>query len=234
MEQLPVNLILTGRSDDPVFDKPMRILLVADNHIWMIPIDAGARHRYARGVQRFRDDFVKSCISGCRLELSEFEPPPQWLLPDDVLNELYGKHPDEPCRAIVQREAAWEAIRPYVETRTLAEAIRTESYRRWIPIRAADLHCTACWLYHVLHRYWAGGSNRAALLGRIRPSAPIAEFPAVHFETVTTDNGIEHRNKSSINACLSVRNRWMKFESAARPDAKSSLERIQHRRDRRN
>lgn len=168
MEHLQVDLILTGRSSDPVFNKPMRILLIADSYVWMIPVDVGPHRGYAKGVQRFREDLVKSWIGQSKLDLTEFKPPAQWALPDEDINQLYGKRAGEPCKAIIQREAAWNAIQAYVEAHPVSEAVLTMSYRTWIPTRAAELGCSVSWLYHVLHLYWAGGSTRFCLLGNSR------------------------------------------------------------------
>jgi hypothetical protein len=165
MKQLLTDLILTGHADDPVFSKPMRILLVADNYVWIIPIDLGPHRGYSKGVQRISEELVQSWIGQSRLELAEFKPPPQWSLPDEALNELYGRHASEPCKPVIQRQTAWNAIKSYVEAHPVAEAILTMSYRKWIPLRAAELGCSVSWLYNVLHRYWAGGSTRFCLLG---------------------------------------------------------------------
>lgn len=170
MTELEVNLILNSTPEDPAFDNPMRILLVADGYVWMIPVAVGKNRGYARGPLRFLEDLVRSWVKQGRLHLSEFTPPAHWAMPDAELNRLYSGDVDVRCPAIIRRDDSWSTIKPYVRAYQVAEAIQSMSYRTWIPERCSELSTDErrywpAWLYHILHLYWAGGSTPQVLLG---------------------------------------------------------------------
>jgi hypothetical protein len=177
MSELSVDLIIFSQPEDPAFTTPLRILLIEECRVWVIPVVFGKGQGYARGPAQYAEDYIVDMIRAGRLTLAEFVPPALWSIPDSDLNQLYSGDRNTPCAAIIKRDIAWQAIDPYVKEHSVEEALKTMSFRQWIPQRSAELGRWPSWLSDKLHRYWAGGTKQALLANTAYCGAPGIEKP---------------------------------------------------------
>lgn len=105
-----------------------------------------------------------------REALAEFvvdESPKSWLMSDDQIKERYGKRRDDgQCVRLVRRDRDWRVIEGLVKNYTLHELLERGLYRSAIYQRALEIGCKPKSVALALHRYWAGSSNKNALLPR--------------------------------------------------------------------
>lgn len=130
-----------------------------------VPTGAAVSKWYWKGPKALHLAALESDLNAARLAKIKLELDPVVLLSDDQLGDRYPSHSDQDVPTPIRiRDQSWDWISPLFDTYSPREIFEGESRTQWIRQRAKQLGIRENRIYCALHRYWAGGAHRNALL----------------------------------------------------------------------
>ncbi|MFO1302999.1 MAG: hypothetical protein U1F54_04660 [Burkholderiales bacterium] len=152
-------------------DKPFADLLrlIAKSRdgqgLWLSPMSVKTRSGYARAPIYRTCAEVEGWIARGWASASPLVTPGHWLMTDV---QIRGRElaPDEPETnpRLIKRNADWALIREFVDQHGTADILEERLLTPWIRVQAQRCRVSKRRLYCAIHRYWASGCNRNALL----------------------------------------------------------------------
>lgn len=146
------------------------LLNVPCNRVWAIQTarEDNRKITYHRGPKMFSLGQIELSIDDGRVEIETYIAPTTWLLSDEQIEARYGRSAgSEKCAQLSRRDRAWHVIEPIVSRYCLHDLLELGMLRSAVGERASELGVKNKIILAILHRYWAGASNRNALLGSL-------------------------------------------------------------------
>lgn len=130
-----------------------------------VPTGAAASKWYRKGPKPLQLSVLETELNATRLAKITLQLEPITLLSDDQLRARFPCPNGEDAPAPVRvRDQAWHWISPLFDAYSPREIFEGDSRARWIHRRAKELGIRENRIYCALHRFWAGGAHRNALL----------------------------------------------------------------------
>lgn len=149
------------------FENLLRLIAISRDGkgLWFSPVSVTRRSGYTRGPVYLLRDQVEGWIAKGWATASPLTPPGHWLMTDD---QIRGR-PLAPGEAefnprILKRNADLVHIGELLERYSISDLLDGRLLASWIRRQAKLRGVSKRRLYCAIHRYWAGGCNRNALL----------------------------------------------------------------------
>ena len=131
--------------------------------VWLIPVTHGESSYAPRPFYCLRAT-LEQAMGANKVMVTEWAVPALWLMSDRVIEENAPKRADGRCPALEKRDADWAMIEKLVTQRPIAQILDHRMSYRWVLEIAKQMKVSIKRIYRSIHRYWAGGCNRNALL----------------------------------------------------------------------
>ena len=131
--------------------------------VWLIPVTHGESSYAPRPFYCLRAT-LEQAMGANKVMVTEWAVPALWLMSDRVIAENAPKRADGRCPALEKRDADWAMIEKLVTQRPIAQILDHRMSYRWVLEIAKQMKVSIKRIYRSIHRYWAGGCNRNALL----------------------------------------------------------------------
>ncbi|MFO1315490.1 MAG: hypothetical protein U1F58_07775 [Burkholderiales bacterium] len=133
--------------------------------LWFSPISIKTRSGYARAPIYLRCADIESWIAQGWASASPFVPPGHWLMTDtQIRGRELAPGESEINPRLIKRNADWALIRELIDGHGTADILDGRLLAPWVRSQAQRCRVSKRRLYCAIHRYWAGGCNRNALL----------------------------------------------------------------------
>lgn len=153
-------------ADKPFSDLLRLIAISRDGKgLWLSPMSVKTRSGYARGPAYYERAEVEDWLARGWATASPFVPPGHWLMTDVQIRgrELAPGEPETNSR-LIKRNADLALLHEFIDRHSIADILDGRLLTPWIRRQAKLSRVSKRRLYCAIHRYWAGGCNRNALL----------------------------------------------------------------------